>query len=106
MAHGGPAAPLRRTKTMPVSLTNPLDQVQASMIGYFGRAGDPGGVNYWVGQLNGGYQYKDMAASFSVQPEAKAQYPFLANPNIGDVGAFVDQVYQNLFNRDADVSGK
>ena len=59
------------------------------------------------GQLNAGTTtLAQIAASFAVQPEATSKYPFLANPNISDPGAFVDQVYQNSFNHPADAAGK
>lgn len=89
------------------SFTTPLNQVEQLYVGYFGRAGDAAGMNYWIGQLNSGaITLARMSASFAVQPEATSKYPFLANPNLGDPGAFVDQVYQNLFNHAADVAGK
>lgn len=65
-----------------MAIDTTLDQVEALYIGYFGRAGEPDGVNYWVGRLNDGYPVADMAASFADQDEAKAEYPFLATPNI------------------------
>lgn len=89
-----------------MAIDTTLDQVEALYIGYFGRAGEPDGVNYWVGQLNNGYAVADMAASFSVQDEAKAEYPFLANPNIvTDPVGFITAIYQNLFERAPDADG-
>src|SRR5262245_52141373 len=88
------------------TFTTPLNQVSSLYVGYFGRAGDPNGESYWIGQLNAGtVTLSQIAASFSVQPEATAKYPYLANPNIGDPGTFVDQVYQNMFNHTADAAG-
>ena len=83
-------------------------------IGYFGRAGDPTGFNYWIGQaIDGGdgpggvapLSLREIAASYSVQPESTALYPFLANPLVADSTAFITQVYQNLFNRAPDQEG-
>jgi hypothetical protein len=89
------------------TFTTTLNQVESMYVGYFGRAGDPAGVNYWVGQLNAKtITLGQLAASFSVQPEATAKYPYLANPNINDPGVFVDQVYLNMFNHVADAAGK
>lgn len=82
--------------------------IEALYVGYFGRAGDPSGTNYWVGQLNSGMSITQIAASFSVQPESTALYSYLANPNIGNGAAitnFIDQVYQDLFNRAPDSAG-
>jgi hypothetical protein len=90
-----------------------MSQIEAIYIGYYGRAGDPDGTNYWTNQLlNGGSTVQSMtgiAASYSVQPESQAQYPFLANP-LGattsgagnDLDQFINSVYQNLFGRAAD----
>src|SRR5665213_2429018 len=91
---------------MAVSFTTNEAEVEALYVGYFGRAGDPIGVNYWVGQLNSGAMtYPQVAASFSVQTEATTMYAYLANPNISNSSAFIDQVYQELFNRVADSAG-
>ena len=90
-----------------------MSQIEAIYIGYFGRAGDPLGTNYWTNQLlNGGATVQSMtgiAASYSVQPEAQAQYPFLANPSGATTSGagnqldqFINSVYQNLFGRAAD----
>ena len=83
-------------------------------IGYFGRAGEPKGFNYWLGQATDGgdgpggvapLTLAQIAASFSVQPESTTLYPFLANPLVADSTAFITQVYQNLFNRPPDQKG-
>jgi hypothetical protein len=90
-----------------------MSQIETIYIGYFGRAGDPGGTNYWTNQLlTGGSTVQTMtgiAASYSVQPEAQAQYPFLANPSGATTSGagnqldqFINSVYQNLFGRAAD----
>lgn len=83
-----------------------LSQVESIYVGYFGRAGDPSGANYWVQQRSTGVSQSVIAASFATQPEALAKYPYLANPNLADPGAFVDAVYQNLFSHAADAAGK
>ncbi len=89
------------------TFTSSLDQVEALYVGYFGRAGDPAGTNYWIGQLNAGtISLAEVAGAFAVQPEAQTKYPYLATPNLADPGAFVDLVYQNLFNHAADAAGK
>jgi hypothetical protein len=50
----------------------------------YGRAGDPSGINYWLGQLNSGaLNITQIAASFSVQTESTALYSYLANPTVG-----------------------
>ena len=90
-----------------MAIQTPFSQVEALYIGYFGRAGEPDGVNYWVTQLNSGhYSWAEAAASFSVQPEAIEMYPYLKFPAIENPSAFIDQIYMNLFNREADPEGK
>jgi hypothetical protein len=92
-----------------VTFTTPINQIEALYVGYFGRAGDPAGVNYWI---NGQFFFpqpltlSQIAATFAQQSEARSKYPYLANPNLSDPGQFVDQVYQNLFNHAADPAGK
>ncbi len=83
--------------------------VEAIYIGYFGRAADPSGDAYWLNEFNsGGISEAGMAASFSVQPEATTQYPFLANPSgatVAQIDAFIGSVYQDLFDRAPDSGG-
>jgi hypothetical protein len=94
-----------------MALDTPLEQIESLYIGYFGRAGEPDGVDFWLGQLNSGsMSLAQIAASFSVQPEAKAEYAFLAHPelagqNPGSIPAFITEVYQNLFHRAPDAEG-
>jgi hypothetical protein len=89
------------------TFTTSISQIESLYVGYFGRAGDPAGANYWVGFLNDqAISLAQAAAAFAVQQEAKTKYPYLAAPAIADPGPFVDQVYQNLFNRAADPAGK
>src|SRR5215831_10133620 len=86
-----------------------LSTIEVIYLGYFGRAGDPAGTNFWVGDLQSGASLQSISASFSVQNEAKAMYPFLANPLIAStaqIQAFVEQVYENLFARAADTAGR
>ncbi len=83
-----------------------FSQVESIYVGYFGRAGDPSGANYWIQQHSTGTSQAVIAASFATQPEALTKYPYLATPNLADPGAFVDAVYQNLFSHPADTAGK
>ena len=75
-------------------------------VGYFNRAPDPEGLNYWVGRLQAGMTMVEIANSFAVQPESTSTYPWLAAPQL-DVGIpeFITQVYQNLFERNPDAAG-
>ncbi|MGE0577250.1 DUF4214 domain-containing protein [Reyranella sp.] len=87
----------------------PIDTAQEMIgqlyVGYFGRAADPVGLDYWVTQLNGGMSLVAIANSFAVQPEATALYSYLAAPTVGDPVAFITAIYQDLFNRGPDAAG-
>ncbi|MEM9901044.1 MAG: DUF4214 domain-containing protein [Pseudomonadota bacterium] len=80
-----------------------LTQVQALYIGYFNRAGDPEGVQFWLEQ---DMSPDEVAQSFSVQPEATNLYPYLENPAVASPTAFLQAVYLNLFNRALDEAGR
>jgi len=74
-------------------------------IGYYNRAPDAVGLNYWAGRLDAGMSLKDIAQSFSVQTESTTQYPYLQNPYSASVSTFLTSVYANLFNRVPDTAG-
>ncbi|MFD1252828.1 hypothetical protein DEVEQU_01116 [Devosia equisanguinis] len=74
-------------------------------VGYYNRAPDPEGLNYWIGRVNAGVSLADIADSFAASPEALAAYPYLALPNVASAQNFLNQVYQNLFNRAPDAEG-
>jgi hypothetical protein len=106
-------------QTVAFPFANPYDMTEAIYIGYFNRAGDPSGDAYWLGQLSGGsLSVTGVAASFSVQPETTATYPFLANQSAGasetvtspngwnlsvptNIYNFINSVYENVFGRSA-----
>ncbi len=71
-------------------------ELQQLYIAYFGRAADPTGLEYWTGQET---TTKAFAASMYAQPEFKSVYGSLSTE------AQVNQIYQNLFDRDADTAG-
>ena len=74
-------------------------QITSLYVGYFGRAADADGFQYWVGQANAGMTIGQIAASFAVQPEFTAIYGGLSNPEL------IDRIYDNLFDRDPDAEG-
>ncbi len=77
--------------------TTPLNQIESLYVGYFARAGDPAGANYWINLLSAGTMtLGQIAAAFAVQTEATTRYPYLAFPDLADPRAFVDQVYPQL----------
>ena len=67
----------------------------------FGRAPDPTGLAYWVGQVeNGSLTLDQVAQSFFDQPETKAKYPEGTSND-----SFISTIYQNVLNRDPDRAG-
>lgn len=75
-------------------------------VGYYDRAPDPAGLNYWIGRANAGMTLSEIANSFAVQTESTTKYPYLANPLVASADSFIDSVYMNLFNRAPDAAGK
>ena len=75
-------------------------------IGYFNRAPEPLGFDFWLGVLDNPLSLAEIATDFSTQPEATALYPYLADPTSETPEAFLTKVYQNLFDRDLDAEGR
>jgi hypothetical protein len=97
-----------------------FQQVEALYVNYFGRAGDPTepagesngqltGTDYWVDRIESGeMSIKDVAASFSVQPESAEHHPLFLDLNTPNANpsAFIDMVYDHCFGRAPDAEGK
>jgi len=71
-------------------------QLQELYVAYFGRAADPTGLDYWTEK---GITTTKFAADMYAQAEFKDSYGSKSTE------AQVDQIYQNLFDRAADVTG-
>lgn len=96
-------------------------QIEALYIGYFGRAGDPSGMQYWAQQVLGDLENEqslqtailEISQGFAASVE-NAPYNQLANQTLDPnnpaqvelATAFVEEIYQNLFNRAPDYAGK
>jgi len=83
-----------------------IDDVTNLYIGYFNRAPDPAGLNFWVAQLNAGASLAGIANSFAQVAEATSLYSFLAAPLVGNPASFLNSVYLNLFGRAIDTAGQ
>ena len=91
------------------------EQIAATYTAFFGRAADAGGHGFWVGEFiqhlptqGAAALFANIASSFGISAEAKALYPFLASPftaTDAQISAFLDSVYNNLFNRSSDAGG-
>ena len=93
------------------TFTTAQSQIEQFYVGYYGRAADPAGLQYWMTQYAGGMSLSAIAASFAVQTESTTLYPYLAHPLVDDANhdnaiAFINKVYQELFNRSADATGQ
>ena len=98
-----------------LSTLSAKEAITAIYVGYYDRAPDPAGLNYWIGRYNefrdgagdgdAGLSLSQIAASFSVQPETTNEYPFFTSPNVASATVFITQVYLNLFNRAPDQAG-
>jgi len=71
-------------------------QLQELYVAYFGRAADPTGLDYWKEK---GITTAAFAANMYAQPEFKSAYGSLSTESQ------VNQIYKNLFDREADVTG-
>ena len=89
-----------------ISALSNKEAVTAIYVGYFNRAPDPEGLQYWIDELEAGsLTLAGIATSFSEQPETTALYPFFSTPDVASATAFVTSVYLNLFNRAPDAAG-
>ncbi len=103
------------TTTLDLLSLSAEEQIAATYIAFFGRAADRAGFGFWVGEFVSGLPvqgpamlFANIASSFGISDEAQALYPFLANPfgaSDGQISAFLDSVYNNLFNRGSDPAG-
>jgi hypothetical protein len=74
-------------------------------IGFYDRAPDPVGLQYWIGRLEAGVSIQDIGDSFAASPEASDTYPFFQFPDLLSQNDFLAQVYQNVFGRAIDADG-
>lgn len=78
-------------------MTVTLPEVTKLYVATFNRAPDAAGINYWT---NSGMSIENIAQSFFDQPETKALYDTLTSNT-----DFVNAIYNNLFNRNAEQAG-
>lgn len=89
-----------------LSTLSAQQQAAAIYIGYYDRAPDPEGSNFWIGAVtNPNLSLADIATDFSTQAETQAVHPFFTNPTAEEANAFITSLYLNLFNREPDADG-
>lgn len=75
-------------------------EVQKLYVAYFGRPGDPDGIEHWTDALDANaITLADVSDSFAASQEYRDTYAGLDNRTI------VNDVYENLFGRAADEAG-
>jgi hypothetical protein len=88
--------------------TTPEQQAEAVYTAFFARAGDAPGLNWWMSNLDPGQTIYEVALNFSKSAEAQNIYSFLQSPSTDSDPArvsFIQQIYENLFNRAPDAAG-
>jgi hypothetical protein len=103
------------TTTLNLLAVTPGELVAATYAAFLGRAADAGGYEFWVGEFNKSAPTQgaagalaSIANSFAKSAEAKALYPFLADPSHAtdpQIKAFVDTLYGNAYARTSDAAG-
>ena len=91
------------------------DEIGKIYVGYFGRSPEPEGLNSWLGRLNTlegdglsrGAALNQIANAFADSGEAQSPFPFLGQSDAvrAEVEAFVNSVFDKLFNRQAERAG-
>lgn len=82
------------------------EALSAIYIGYFDRAADPEGMQFWEGIVaNTSFDLVAITSDFAGQSETISEHSFFADPNAASASAFITSLYQNLFNRDPDEDG-
>ena len=83
-------------------MDNSAKQLIELYIATFGRAPEASGFTFWLNNLTSGtLTLQNIAKQFFDATETKLRYP--ESLSYGD---FVDEVYNNVLNRDAEASGK
>jgi len=77
------------------------ERVQLIYVAYYGRPGDPGGVEYWAGKLddNGG-NLDQIINQFGNSEEFNQRFGGLSNSEL------ISNLYQQMFNRSPDINGE
>lgn len=86
---------------MAKTLTEARQEVARLYIASFNRVADTSGLNYWVSAYLSGLSLQSMANDFMNSLEGVTKYPTSMSNS-----AFLDAIYQNVFGRAPDNSGK
>ncbi len=77
-------------------------QVQQMYVAYYGRPGDPGGIDYWADRLaaENGNWIADLVNAFGTSEEYTERFGAMSDDEL------IGNLYQQLFNRDPDPLGQ
>ena len=76
-----------------------VDLAQQMYVAYYGRPGDPGGVNFWADRFDSSADLNAVLTNFGSSQEYNDSFGTLANE------ALVNGLFQQMFNRDSDPDG-
>ncbi len=104
------------TATLDLESLSALELVAIMYAGFLDRGADLNGFIYWAqdqqtaqnSSQDVSAHFHDMANNFAASAEAKAIYPLLAHPATAtdaEIGAFLNNIYDNLFARSVDAAG-
>jgi hypothetical protein len=89
-----------------LTFLGPKAALSAIYIGYFERAADPEGLNFWTGVYESQtLSLAEIAADFATQPEASERFAFLTDPTREAASDLITDIYESLFNRPPDAEG-
>ena len=77
-------------------------------IGYYNRAADPEGFQFWLDRLRSGRSVGQIAREFANLAEPQQIYPVLVNPataTVSQIATFINSVFQNIFGRNVEPEG-
>ena len=75
-------------------------ELQKLYIAYFGRPGDPSGINYWISRSNKSFNLREISNELSRQDEYLKYISYEKSMDFK-----INKIYINLFNRKADFDG-
>ena len=76
-----------------------INLVQQMYVAYYGRPGDPGGINFWAEKFDSSSNLDAVLDSFGNSQEYSDNFGTLDNE------ALVNGLFQQMYNRDADSGG-
>lgn len=83
----------------PLVTQESFDLAQQMYVAYYGRAGDPGGVNYWAEEFTKSNNLDTVLAEFGNSDEFSSSFGFLQQEQL------INGLFQQMFNRDSDPDG-